>query len=168
MFKPETPPHSTYLPGTFIRGSARKTVKLQTPAYVCWRLLVLILLLGVGEFCMAFATGGDLRRHCTMLDCYLSAIKSAVQLQKRDFDAKPEIIPKMVSWNFARSDQHNDLDTVGPVRRNSRFLNLRPSMRSQYTLTSTFQTALVAAVKCAVPNTSASQLTATSAVHQSS
>ena len=39
-------------------------------------------------------------------------------------------------------------------------------MPSQYTLTSTFQTALVAVVKCAVPNTSAFQQTATSAMHQ--
>ena len=41
-------------------------------------------------------------------------------------------------------------------------------MPSQYTLTSTFQISLVDAVKCAVPNTSASQQTATSAVHKSS
>ena len=39
-------------------------------------------------------------------------------------------------------------------------------MPSQYTRTSTFQTALVAAVKCTVPNTSAFQQTATSAMHQ--
>ena len=140
------------------------TVKLRILAYVCW--ILLVLLLSVAGCCLALAKGGDLRKHCTELDCYLSAIKLAVQLQGRDSDAKSERIPTEESWNFALSDQHNDIDTVGPLRLNNCLLNLRPSMPSQYTLTSTFQTALVATVKCAVPNTSAFQQTATSAMHQ--
>ena len=41
-------------------------------------------------------------------------------------------------------------------------------MPRQYTLTSTFQISLVAAIECAVPNTSGSQQIATSTVYQSS
>ena len=114
-------------------------MKFQILAYICWSLLVL--LLNIGGCYLAFAEGGDLRGHCTDLDCNLSAIKSAVQLQGRDSDAKPEKIPKEESWNFAQSDHYNNIDTVGP-------------------------TALVAAVKCAVRNTSAFQQTSTSAMHQ--
>ena len=72
LFKPETSPHSISLRGTPIHGSVRKTVERRTPAYVCWRLLVLILLLVVGGCCFAFAKGRNLKGHCRELDCYLS------------------------------------------------------------------------------------------------
>ena len=94
MFKPETPPHSNTLRGTLIGGSARKTLKLRTPACVCWKLLALILLLGVGGCCLAFAKGGNSKKRCTELECFLNAIKLAVQLQGQDSDVKPEKIPK--------------------------------------------------------------------------
>ena len=94
--------------------------------------------------------------------------QTTVQLQKRDSNAKPNKIPKEDPRNIALSDHYDNIDTGKPIYRNNRLLNRMPSMPSQYTLTSMFQTALVAAVKCAVVNTSASQQTATSAVHQSS
>ena len=88
-------------------STEKATVKIQILANVWWSLLVL--LLSVSACCLAFAKGGDLKNHCTQLDCYFSAIKSAVQLQGRDSDSKPEKIPKEESWNFALSDQNNDI-----------------------------------------------------------
>ena len=74
-------PHGTYW------STEKATVKLPTPANVF--LILLVLLLGVGGYCLAFVRGGDLKRRCTELDCYLSAIETAVQRQERDFDGSP-------------------------------------------------------------------------------
>ena len=128
---------------------------------------MLILLLDVGGFCLEFAKGGDANGRYTKFDCYHGAITTTVQLQKRDSNAKPNKILKEEPRNIALSDQYDNINISNPKCRNNRLLNLRLSMPSQYTVTSSFHTARVTAVECAVPNTSAFQQIATSAMHQS-
>ena len=95
------------------------TANLRTPAILC-----------LGGCCSAFASGKNPKKDSREIDQFLGAFKTAARKYGQNPDDEPQDIVKEDPRDITLGDQDID-DTVGPVRRNGRLINLKPYKTSE-------------------------------------
>ena len=95
------------------------TANLRTPAILC-----------LGGCFSAFASGKNPKKESREIDRFLGAFKTAARQYGQNPDDKLQDIVKEDPRDITLGDQDID-DTVGPVRRNGRLINLKPYKTSE-------------------------------------
>ena len=95
------------------------TANFRTPAILC-----------LGGYCSAFASGKNPKKDSREIDRFLGAFETAVRQYGQNPDDEPRDIGKTDPRDLTIGDQNID-DTMGPVLRNSRLINLKPYKASE-------------------------------------